>query len=172
MCSETLIWHCSQSPPTRASLGQSSGATYLARCVRPPVNSCHSCSPKVQGQESQRPRRWQTLNSSSGRSSPSRAQVRRVPTSFTADLKVGRVGWLFGCRRCAAASSCGRAVASAMLPRPSATLPRKRQQYWYRPSQRHSSSSQADSAIKLCFDRADRCSCLEECASVRRGAAT
>ena len=33
-----------------------------------------------------------------------------------ADLEAGRVGWLFRCRRCAAASSCGRAVTSAILP--------------------------------------------------------
>ena len=33
-----------------------------------------------------------------------------------ADLEEGRVGWLFRCRRCAAASSCGRAVTSAILP--------------------------------------------------------
>ena len=33
-----------------------------------------------------------------------------------ADLEVGRAGWLFRCRLCAAASSCGRAVTSAMLP--------------------------------------------------------
>ena len=33
-----------------------------------------------------------------------------------ADLEVGRAGWLFRCRLCAAASSCGRAVTSAILP--------------------------------------------------------
>ena len=33
-----------------------------------------------------------------------------------ADLELGHVGWLFRCRRCAAASSCGRAVTSTMLP--------------------------------------------------------